>query len=97
VACSALREVYRDRLRARISGNACFLLLDNSHDELMRRLVARADHFMPANMLDSQLATLERPTVSETAKTLLSDISPDDLCAKAVDWLKGDLGVDRSG
>lgn len=58
IACSALRRVYRDRLRA-----ACphvrFVHLDGDRELLARRLAARLDHFMPATLLDSQLETLE--------------------------------------
>lgn len=61
VACSALRRVYRDRLRERVPGHRtiAFVELDVSREELERRLAARSHAFMPASLLDSQLATLE--------------------------------------
>ncbi len=64
VACSALRRVYRDRLRAAAPG-VRFVLLDGSRELLAARTGARADHFMPPALLDSQLATLERPDPDE--------------------------------
>lgn len=60
VACSALREKYRDVLRVR--DDVRFVLLDVSRVELERRLQSRRGHFMPASLLDSQLATLEHPS-----------------------------------
>lgn len=58
VACSALRRRYRDRLRAQ-AGDITFLLPIVDRETLARRLAARPGHFMPASLLDSQLATLE--------------------------------------
>jgi carbohydrate kinase (thermoresistant glucokinase family) len=58
IACSALKRSYRDRIRAAAPGTL-FVHLDGSRDILERRLGARTGHFMPATLLDSQLATLE--------------------------------------
>lgn len=57
LACSALKRVYRDRLRA-LGGPRHFVVLTLEKDELVARMKSR-DHFMPASLLDSQLATLE--------------------------------------
>jgi gluconokinase len=58
VTCSALRRHYRDLLR---DGHPSvrFVELAVASDELRRRLEERREHFMPAALLDSQLATLE--------------------------------------
>lgn len=66
IACSALKRRYRDRLRRGRAG-VCFALLDVGRPELERRLRDRPGHFMPASLLDSQLATLEPPTPDEPA------------------------------
>lgn len=58
LSCSALRRVYRDRLRAR-SASTFFIHVDGPRQVLAARLSARRDHFMPTALLDSQLATLE--------------------------------------
>jgi len=58
VACSALRARYRDVLRVR--DDVRFVLLEVPEAELQRRLAGRTGHFMPASLLPSQLATLER-------------------------------------
>jgi gluconokinase len=90
-ACSALRRSYRERLRDAIAAPTRFLLLDASHDELLRRLTRRSDHYMPASLLDSQLATLERPGVDEAVFALDASAPPERLCDMALTWLKRDL------
>ncbi|MFZ2996150.1 MAG: gluconokinase [Sphingobium sp.] len=87
-ACSALRRAYRDRLRDRIGAPVRFVLLDNSRDELLARLQNRPGHYMPASLLDSQLATLERPCADEGALILTADAPPTDLCGRVLDWLR---------
>jgi gluconokinase len=58
IACSALRRTYRDRIR-RAAPDAFFVLLDADPAVLHERIAARAGHFMPPALLDSQLALLE--------------------------------------
>ncbi|HET9626465.1 MAG TPA: gluconokinase, GntK/IdnK-type [Kofleriaceae bacterium] len=59
VACSALRRAYRDTLRA-AGADVRFVLLDADAATLRRRVADRRGHFMPASLVASQLATLER-------------------------------------
>ena len=66
VACSALKRSYRDILRAE-ADDVRFILLRGSKELLAQRLAARSGHFMPATLLDSQLATLEEPGADERA------------------------------
>ena len=62
VACSALKQTYRDALVPDGAANAVrFVYLDVPKDVLHERLVGRPHHFMPADLLDSQLDTLEKP------------------------------------
>jgi len=68
VACSALKRAYRDRLRAAAPGLQ-LVFLDGDPALLASRMTARPGHFMPASLLDSQLATLERPEPDEHALT----------------------------
>ncbi|MBO9707319.1 MAG: gluconokinase [Caulobacter sp.] len=86
-ACSALRRSYRERLRRAIGAPARFVLLDVSPDELVRRLSQRAGHYMPVSLLDSQLATLERPDADEGVFTLDAVAGPEQLCEIAHAWL----------
>jgi gluconokinase len=87
-ACSALRGSYRQRLRDAVGGPICFVLLDNSREELMRRMTGRPDHYMPASLLDSQLSLLERPEAYETATVLDGAGSTEALCEAAMAWLE---------
>jgi len=86
-ACSALRRSYRQRLRDAIGAPTRFVLLDASHEELLRRLTRRSGHYMPASLLDSQLATLERPDIDEAVFTLDAVDPPERLCDLAHAWL----------
>jgi gluconokinase len=65
VTCSSLRRVYRERLRAAAGRPVIFVFLSGSRETLAARLAARKGHFMPASLLDSQLATLEPPAPDE--------------------------------
>lgn len=82
VACSALRRTYRDRLRAGDPDVVC-LLLDGPREEIERRLTERRGHFMPASLLDTQLATLETLEPDESGATLDLRWAPDALVAAA--------------
>lgn len=65
IGCSALRRVYRDRLRAGAGGAVQFLHLTGPRDIIAARMALRQGHYMPTALLDSQLATLEPPTALE--------------------------------
>jgi gluconokinase len=60
LACSALKQVYRDRL-ARGCAAARFVFLDGDIELIRARLAARQGHYMNPKLLDSQFAILERP------------------------------------
>lgn len=87
-ACSALRLAYRDRLRTAIGAPTRFVLVDNEREAIMQRMSGRSGHYMPASLLDSQLATLERPLPGEGVLVLRSDAAPDALRDAALAWLK---------
>ncbi|MBA3878460.1 MAG: gluconokinase [Sphingobium sp.] len=74
--CSALRRAYRDRLRAGIAAPVHFVLLDVPRDELRRRMAERTGHFMPPELLDSQLATLEWPGGDEAVEIVQPPSAP---------------------
>ncbi|MET3721675.1 beta-N-acetylhexosaminidase [Arthrobacter sp. UYEF21] len=65
LACSALRRSYRDAIRAK-APDTVFLHLHGSKEVLGSRLEGRSGHFMPAALLESQLATLEPLEADET-------------------------------
>ena len=85
VACSALRRRYRDRLRA-AAPELRLLYLRGSAELLRERVSGRAHAFMPAKLLDSQLATLEEPGADEGALTLDVSLAPEEIVALAVKW-----------
>lgn len=59
MSCSALKKTYRDVLRG-AGGRVRFVHLDGDRAILASRLQARAGHFFPADLLNSQYAALER-------------------------------------
>ena len=88
VACSALKRVYRDRIRAR-AGKVVFIFLDGDAELIRQRMARRAGHYMPPELLDSQLRTLELPAPDETdILTLPIATSVDALVAQALAGLK---------
>ncbi|MEO8668914.1 MAG: gluconokinase [Bauldia sp.] len=73
VTCSALKRAYRDRIRAAAGTPVRFVHLDASRAALASRLAKRKGHFFPPSLLDSQLATLERPLPEEGALVMPAD------------------------
>lgn len=61
LACSALRQRYRDSLAANVPA-VHWIFLDGSVEEIAARMRARDDHYMPESLLRSQFEALERPT-----------------------------------
>jgi gluconokinase len=59
LACSALKQAYRERLQ--VSDGVRFVYLKVRRDLLSHRLLERHDHYMKESMLDSQIKTLEEP------------------------------------
>ena len=71
VSCSALKRVYRDRIRQQ-AGPLVFLFLDGQPELIKQRMQDRKGHYMQAGLLVSQLQTLERPSADETDVIALS-------------------------
>jgi len=59
LACSALRQNYRDRLDR--AGKIRWVYLKGNAATIEPRLASRRGHFMPSTLLASQFATLEEP------------------------------------
>ncbi len=89
LACSALKRSYRDLLR---DGDESirFILLTADVALLRERLAQRPGHFMPATLLDSQLATLERPDADERTWTFDARQSPEMIVSEIVARLARD-------
>lgn len=90
LAASALKRSYRDILREGAQ-DVRFLHLVGPEDVLLERMGTRDGHFMPADLLDSQLDTLEPLAQDEMAdeRGLVLDVraTPDALVAAAASWL----------
>jgi carbohydrate kinase (thermoresistant glucokinase family) len=63
LACSALRQRYRDRLGASPvrTRELRWIYLKGDMDTISPRMASRRGHFMPASLLASQFAALEEP------------------------------------
>lgn len=88
ITCSALKRVYRDRLRA-AAPDAFFLHLAASHEELAHRMADRTGHFMPSSLLDSQLAALEPLAEDERGATVDATRDPAELARETSAVLHG--------
>ncbi|MBB4234843.1 gluconokinase [Rhizobium esperanzae] len=87
VSCSALKRIYRDRLRAAVGGKLFFVYLEGSKALLTKRMGERKGHFMPVSLLESQLATLEAPTGEPGVVTVDIDDTIDGIAATALKGL----------
>jgi len=83
LACSALKRRYRDVLRLG-APDLRVVHLAGDRAMLAARLAARQGHYMPASLLDSQLATLETPDPDERAVTLDAGAPTDTLVQSAL-------------
>ena len=78
LSCSALKRRYRDLLR-RGAPRLQLVYLHGSRELLATRIAARSGHYMPASLLDSQLATLEPPQADESALACDVSASPEQI------------------
>jgi gluconokinase len=86
LACSALRQAYRDQLSEGIPKSALrFVLLEVPRDVLEHRLAERKNHYMSPALLDSQIATLETP---RDAIRVPGDLPPDEVVRKIMDVVR---------
>ncbi|MEM9157278.1 MAG: gluconokinase [Cyanobacteria bacterium P01_F01_bin.33] len=69
IACSALKQSYRDYLDV---PELQFVFLKGSYAQIDLRLRQRQQHFMPAELLASQFRELEEPTEALTFDVALS-------------------------
>jgi gluconokinase len=86
VACSALADRYRERIRSHVTG-LDWVFLHGSRELIAERLAHRQGHFMQASLLDSQFAVLEPPRSGEA---FVVDITrpPSEVVAMICGWLK---------
>jgi gluconokinase len=79
LACSALKQKYRDTLTADMPpGATTFVWLDTPKEIIAERLAARHHEFMNPNLLQSQFDTLEPPA---DALRIVNDRDPEQVVA----------------
>jgi gluconokinase len=86
IACSSLRRGYRDILRRGVP-RLDFVHLAAPEAVLRRRLSDRRDHFMPASLVCSQLATLEPLGPDESGITVDAQEPPEAILGAIVERL----------
>ena len=96
LACSALRRIYRDTLRAAVPADETFTIeLDVDAATLRTRIASRTGHFMPTSLLESQLATLEHIADDEVGVAVDAGASLDVVIAAANTALAAWVASDR--
>ncbi|WP_245806309.1 gluconokinase [Cryptosporangium aurantiacum] len=83
IPCSALKRSYRDRLRQGAPG-VWFLHVDVDRETIVRRVSERKGHFMPATLVDSQFATLERLGPDEAGAAIDGTQTPEGIVEEAL-------------
>ncbi|SDA63944.1 6-phosphogluconate dehydrogenase [Algoriphagus alkaliphilus] len=83
LACSALKNPYREKLN--VSENLRWIHLIGSRELIWERMLARKNHYMKAGMLDSQIATWEKP---QTGFELDISGTPEELLEASLTYLK---------
>jgi gluconokinase len=86
LACSALRAAYRERLRAGRPAEVALVYLRGDPALIRSRIAGRQGHFMKADLLASQFATLEEPS-----DALLVDVAATP--ATIVERIRAGLGL----
>lgn len=77
LACSALKRVYRDRLR--ISNEVRFVFLRGDYALVEKQLRSRHRHFMNPDLLQSQFDDLEEPQADEHALIVTLGRTPEEI------------------
>jgi len=84
VTCSALKKTYREKLVGKLDGIE-FVYLCGDPQTILARMRQRKNHFMPADLLDSQIAALEPP---QTAIFIPIDLTTEEQVAAVVRQLQ---------
>ncbi len=87
IGCSALKRIYRDRIRLAANAPVCFLHLNGTRAVIESRMSAREGHFMPVSLLDSQFATLEALQADENGGPIDIDQRLEDVIDAALTLL----------
>jgi gluconokinase len=80
LACSALKESYRKILQQGLRDKIIWIYLEGNEKLLLERIQNRKGHFMHAELLRSQLATLEKPayaycfSIEKKPETIVNEV-----------------------
>ncbi len=85
IACSALKNSYRDILNEGIQNSTKWVFLKGSFEQITDRINKRKNHFMSSELLQSQFNTIEEPT---EAITIDVNLSTKQIIKKVIDQLK---------
>ena len=91
LACSALKRAYRDHLR--VSDKVKFVFLRGDYAVVEKQLRSRYEHFMDANLLQSQFDDLEEPQPDEDVLTIELERTSEDIAKR----IKAKLNLQGSG
>ncbi|SFB00232.1 gluconokinase [Algoriphagus aquimarinus] len=90
LACSALKESYRELLK--VQENIFWIHLKGDRELIWRRMLARKNHYMKASMLDSQFATWEEPNYGLKLNICKT---PEEMLAEALKYLGVPMRSDK--
>ncbi|GIZ10439.1 decarboxylating NADP(+)-dependent phosphogluconate dehydrogenase [Flavobacterium sp. UMI-01] len=92
IACSALKKKYRDLLSTEIKNQVKWVHLSGSFNQIIERINRRENHFMPADLLQSQFDALEIP---EHALEVNISMQPEEIVNKIVETIemKSEFGL----
>jgi 6-phosphogluconate dehydrogenase len=91
IACSALKESYRELLMDGIAQQVKWILLDGEYDLIKTRMQQRTGHYMPVDLLNSQFDALEIPPY---AIRISIDQTPEAIVEQIMESLtKNEMGI----
>ena len=86
ISCSALKKSYRQIIIGN-HNDVHLVYLRGTRELLSPRLMQRRGHFMPPDLLESQLELLEEPSADEHAIVVTIDRTPNDVVRSICDCL----------
>lgn len=86
-SCSALRQRYRDVLRAALPGLR-FVFLSISQEHAYARVASRPTHLFPPSLVSSQFETLEDPRAEPHVLVLDATLPTTQLASEVARWLQ---------
>jgi len=86
LACSALKDKYRQILSRNGKEKVIIIFLEGNENLISERMKKRKQHYFPVELLQSQFDELEAP---HNAITVQIDNTPEEICTVIIDKLTG--------